>query len=448
MIRVDPANVTFDNNSATNYGGGMYNVASNPTLTNITFSSNASAGSGGGMDNFSGSNPTLTNVTFSGNSAGAGGGMHNDSSSPSLTNVTFSSNQGYDGGGIFNNNTSSPALTNVTLTGNSAIDMGGGMYNNTSSSPTLINVILWDDTAPTSPEIHNEDVPANISYSVVQGAFNPRTGVWDTSLGVDGGGNTAANPLLDSLAYDGGFTQTIGLFAGSSAIDTGNDGSCPATDQRGVPRPQGAHCDIGAYEYTTSLLLLITPIDGASLHSLRPNFDWSDYPTASSYQLEVSKNNTFTQMVLNKSITGTSNSSYTPTANLSASALLYWRVRAKVGSTYSQWSAVRSFTTGNPPSVPTLKSPSNGAKVAGPSPLFDWNNSTVSGGTVFDHYELQVATDAAFTSPNDTSVAGITNSQDNSNVLSGGTTYYWRVRSWNSAGDYSAWSTVRSVKIK
>jgi hypothetical protein len=34
----------------------------------------------------------------------------------------------------------------------------------------------------------------------------------------------------------------------SSAIDAGDDGLCPATDQRGVTRPQGAHCDIGAFE--------------------------------------------------------------------------------------------------------------------------------------------------------------------------------------------------------
>ena len=48
----------------------MYNIVSNPTLTNVTFSGN-SAPIGGGMHNL-GSNPTLTNVTFSGNTAGGG----------------------------------------------------------------------------------------------------------------------------------------------------------------------------------------------------------------------------------------------------------------------------------------------------------------------------------------------------------------------------------------
>ena len=30
--------------------------------------------------------------------------------------------------------------------------------------------------------------------------------------------------------------------------DAGDDATCPSTDQRGITRPQGAHCDIGAYE--------------------------------------------------------------------------------------------------------------------------------------------------------------------------------------------------------
>jgi hypothetical protein len=34
-----------------------------------------------------------------------------------------------------------------------------------------------------------------------------------------------------------------------AAVDRGNPASCPATDQRGVGRPYGSRCDIGAYEY-------------------------------------------------------------------------------------------------------------------------------------------------------------------------------------------------------
>ena len=43
----------------------------------------------------------------------------------------------------------------------------------------------------------------------------------------------------------------MALLPGSAAIDAGDDGICAAPpvnnrDQRGVARPQGAHCDIGA----------------------------------------------------------------------------------------------------------------------------------------------------------------------------------------------------------
>ena len=41
---------------------------------------------------------------------------------------------------------------------------------------------------------------------------------------------------------------THALQADSPAIDAGNNANCPATDQRGVARPQGPTCDIGAYE--------------------------------------------------------------------------------------------------------------------------------------------------------------------------------------------------------
>jgi hypothetical protein len=56
------------------------------------------------------------------------------------------------------------------------------------------------------------------------------------------------NPLLEELADNGGPTETMALQPGSPAIDAADSSACPATDQRGVSRPQGAGCDIGAVE--------------------------------------------------------------------------------------------------------------------------------------------------------------------------------------------------------
>jgi hypothetical protein len=61
---------------------------------------------------------------------------------------------------------------------------------------------------------------------------------------------------------NGGPTQTIALLSTSPVVDairvipisycTAIDSVTPiATDQRGLPRPQGSPCDIGAYEYLT-----------------------------------------------------------------------------------------------------------------------------------------------------------------------------------------------------
>ena len=219
--------------SPSNLGGGMYNYYGSPTLTNVTFSGNSAASGGGGMYNHYLSNPTLTNVTFSGNSAtSGGGGMYNDYlSDPTLTNVTFSGNSTQYGGGMYNYY-SSPTLTNVTFGGNSAAS-GGGMCNNYYSNPQIRNTIFWGNTAQ---QISNYTSTPVVSNSVVQGGYAGGTNIITT------------DPKLGTLGNYGGTTQTIPLLPGSSAINTGNDATCAAADQRGVTRPQGAHCDIGAFE--------------------------------------------------------------------------------------------------------------------------------------------------------------------------------------------------------
>jgi glucose/arabinose dehydrogenase len=191
--------------------------------------------------------------------------------------------------------------------------------------------------------------------------------------------------------------------------------------------------------------VLDAPLNAALLDQLRPTLDWQDVPGAGSYSLQVSPYANLGSPLIYVTL-GTS--AYTPAANLPAARLLYWRVRANGLNGPSLWSEVRSFTTGNPPSIPGLVSPANTALVPGPSPLFDWSNSTVPPGVAFGHYQLQIANDSGFTSiVHDNDLPGITNSQDNSAVLTTGLTYFWRVRAFSDALHYSAWSSVRSVKI-
>ncbi len=216
------------------------------TLSNVTFRSNW----GSGMYNYH-SSPTLTNVTFSSN---WDSGMYNHGSSPTLTNVTFSGNTASLGGGIYNKTNSSPTLTNVTFSANRAYSYGGGIYNYNNSKPTIRDTIFWGNTAPNDPQIYNYDTTStpSLSDSVVQGGC-PAGSSSCTKI-------ITADPRLGALGNWGGSTQTIPLLPGSSAIDAGNDATCAAFDQRGVPRPQGAHCDIGAFEGELTLLQLNLPL--------------------------------------------------------------------------------------------------------------------------------------------------------------------------------------------
>ena len=55
-----------------------------------------------------------------------------------------------------------------------------------------------------------------------------------------------SQPFIGPLQDNGGSTWTHALLIGSPAIDASP--VCEPTDQRGIPRPVGSACDIGAYE--------------------------------------------------------------------------------------------------------------------------------------------------------------------------------------------------------
>ena len=74
------------------------------------------------------------------------------------------------------------------------------------------------------------------------------------------------DPKLLGFNNFGGPTNTLGLAPGSAAIDQvpATGAGCPATDQRGVKRPQGSACDIGAFEFATPQITITSPADGAT----------------------------------------------------------------------------------------------------------------------------------------------------------------------------------------
>jgi hypothetical protein len=70
----------------------------------------------------------------------------------------------------------------------------------------------------------------------------------DCAFHVAGKDQINVNPQLGALAGNGGPTQTMALSAGTPAVDAADPNCDVPTDQRGVTRPQGPRCDIGAFE--------------------------------------------------------------------------------------------------------------------------------------------------------------------------------------------------------
>ena len=196
-------------NYATNDG------ASTVTITNSTLSGNSVNNLGGGVAaiaSYSGAGVvTITNSTLSGNSAFFGGGVYNYAAPPGAITVT---------------------LTRSLISGNSAY------------SGAEIRRFVGPVTAD------NYNLFGHSGLTDAQAFYNFTPGASDLTATSDGTTATALADILDAtLADNGGDTFTHALIIGSPAIDASpDDADCPTTDQRGVTRPQGAACDIGAVE--------------------------------------------------------------------------------------------------------------------------------------------------------------------------------------------------------
>jgi len=92
-----------------------------------------------------------------------------------------------------------------TLTGNSAGIVGGGIAASASSSAKIINTIVWENTAPTNPQIDLISGGVTIAYCNIQGGYS-------------GTGNINSNPRFrDPMNRD------LHLMAHSPCIDAGDN---------------------------------------------------------------------------------------------------------------------------------------------------------------------------------------------------------------------------------
>jgi hypothetical protein len=125
-----------------------------------------------------------------------------------------------------------------TFFGNTAGDAGGGIHSYFGTT------ILFNNIIANSP--NGSDCDHLGGSSIISNGYNLDS---DGSCGLTSIGDLPnTDPQLDALADNGGPTMTHALLPGNPIIDAGNCAGGPVTDQRGVPRPRGDNCDIGAYE--------------------------------------------------------------------------------------------------------------------------------------------------------------------------------------------------------
>jgi hypothetical protein len=256
-----------------NTGGGIYN-AGTMTIVSCAVTNNTaggfSSGYGGGICNAG--NMTIANSLISGNIAttsfegigipGSGGGIYN-AGSLTVTNTTLYKNSADSGGGIGNGG--SLGMRYDTVSGSLPVTSSGGGGNIFAESGTLTmqNTILANSAGNCLSAATVTSAGYNLSDDNTCFEFLNNTGDLN---------NTPAGLNPNGLQNNGGPTESIALIPNSAAVDAILPGAplcqvadgvvtgpsapfiplTPVSDQRSVSRPQGAGCDIGAFESTVS----------------------------------------------------------------------------------------------------------------------------------------------------------------------------------------------------
>jgi Ca2+-binding RTX toxin-like protein len=227
------SNLTVTGGNTDGAGGGIQNQGS-LAIVSSTISGNQTDANGGGIF---GGPLSVSDSTVSGNVSGSYGGGVNSFGLTGLTNSTITGNLAASNGAGVASQSGTMILSSVTVSGNSSgIDFTGIAMG---SSLTLRNTILSGNGPAGSSQCTDGGTITSAGYNLV-GSMS------ECPFAAATGDLTAADPLLGPLAGNGGATLTRALLAGSPALDHGS--GCPPADQRGTGRPQGAQCDIGAFE--------------------------------------------------------------------------------------------------------------------------------------------------------------------------------------------------------
>jgi len=217
------------------------------------------------------SSPTLQNLCFKNNSAKFGGGLHSNNPSPGavLTNVSFIENSadvfGGDGGAIYLTNfshltftnclflenssalggamrgfSSDPVFTNCTFVNNHSDTSGGAIYGNNGSNITLINCIVWGNTADSGGSLDITSLTPESANNLIEGGFEALP--------------EAVISMEDPLFVGSGNYRLSG---DSPALDQGVDFANSEVLDLSLQDRFNGQIDLGPYEYSEGSVPII-----------------------------------------------------------------------------------------------------------------------------------------------------------------------------------------------
>lgn len=349
IVELNHLTLEFGNAS---YGGAIANQGSLVINASI-FLDNVALNGGGaiwsnGLLNLTASrfaeNQTLANATH-------GGGAVEALNYAVIRDTAFEQNTArVFGGALFSNGSISVercTFLENSVAGNNSIGGGGAIY----GSANVRNSTFYQNHAGidangsaafgigifiNSTFADNPDSDVNLAPALIGVTLKNSILLRTRCMNVtDGGGNlhsprahnqcpgSTGDPQLGPLQDNGGATLTMLPAPGSPALNAAVKNDCPSIDQRGITRPQGATCDIGAVELEPPTPpTLLAPSDGKHLNRVRVNLKWQGGERLAAYMVFVRQDSPSGKRVFHATLTANS----ARTMPLERGHLYYWRV--------------------------------------------------------------------------------------------------------------------------